>query len=174
MKKFTNAFRAFRACNAVKASLVAHANSDFAQHKKGKAIVERYSAYLDLDCWAASPLLVGMTEQAKEELRAWGVEFTAELNAFHEKTKALEAEHLTAFKEALYAIGVQAGQEFLKSSGRLDQRLSKATLNAGSVRCNMLDGKRYVSVFEEGSNFAKGFFHATSLTPKTLALGFQR
>ena len=171
MKKFPNAFRAFRACKAVKANLAAHANSDFARHKKGKAIAERYQAYLDLDNWAGSPLLVGLSQQAKTELRTWGIEYTATLTAFHDKTASLEAEYIAALKESLYALGVQAGQEFMKASGRFARRLSKVTFNAGSVRCNMLDGKRYVSVFEENSNFAKGFFQATGLTPKTLALG---
>jgi hypothetical protein len=168
MQKFTNVFRAFRACKAVDASLVAHANSEFALQKQEEVTRARYQAYLDLENWPASPLLVGMSAPAKAELRNWGDEYTAVLNAFHAQTNALQANRLTALQEALYALGVQAGQEFLKSVGALDRRLAKVTIGAGSVRCNMLDGKRYVSVFEEGSNFAKGFFQATKLKHATL------
>lgn len=168
MQKFTNVFRAFRAFKAVDHSLVAHANSEFALRKKEMATRERYQAYLDLENWPASPLLVGMSATAIAELRNWGDEYTAELNDFHTQTNALLATELTAFHEALYALGVQAGQEFLKSVGALDRRLAKVTIGAGNVRCNMLDGKRYVSVFEEGGNFAKGFFQATKLKQATL------
>jgi hypothetical protein len=158
-----NFFRAFREFKAVHAALVAHGNSEFAQQKRDKAVVERYSAYLDLSNWPASPSLKGMTVQARAELQEWGDDFTVRLSAFHHSTQTLEADRITSLRAALYALGVHAGQDFLKSVGRLDRRLAQVINNAGSVRQNMLDGLRYLSVFEENSHFAAGFYLVTKL-----------
>lgn len=163
-----NLFRAFRAYKSACDALTDHTSSSFAQMKRDRSIIDRYQTYLDLDHWPASPALKGMTVVIAAELRVWGDEFTITLNDFHERTKALEGDRLAALHTALQALGVHAGQDFLKSVGTLSRRIAKATLNAGCVRYNMLDGHRYLSIFEENSYFAKGFFMVTGLKQSAL------
>jgi len=153
--------------------LIAHQRSAFAQEIQSKAMLPALSLYLDN--WPDNPELESLSEDEKALLREWGGPYMEKLSAFHARTETLRAATHEQLLKALQALGEQAGREFLKLRGPIDQRLAAAVNSASQLRKDKLDGIGLVDgLLETEGRFAKGFYKTSGLEPRVLSEDLRR
>lgn len=161
MKAFDECCAEYR---AARKALHEHLSSAFRQESLQADAKHRLQQYLDLEFWPASPLLVGLTPEDREKLTVWGKEFTAKLNQYHERSKALRSELMLTLQVALEALGAEAAPLFQSLAGPFDTRCSTVVAQCGEKRAQKLDGIDCVLITDDPSSFfSKGFFKATKL-----------
>lgn len=171
MKTFAQACVDYHAaCEAVRE----HQQSDMAVGIRTKKYVERFNAYSDMIHWPQSPLLVGMGDVERAELKAWGDQYAEQLRVFHANTENLIKARYVALSNALQALGYETANRYLATPGAFDERVHGALAEADRRRKTDLDGIGYVCVREEDGNFAKGFFKASGLKRTTMFADLKR
>lgn len=161
MKAFDECCAEYR---SVRKTLQEHFRSGFWEESQQADTKRRLQQYLDLEFWPSSPLLVGLKSEDREKLTSWGQEYTAKLNEYHERSKALQSERMLALQVALEALGVEAAPLFRSLVGPFDTRCAAVEAQCGEKRAQRLDGIDCVFFTDDPSNFfSKGFFKATKL-----------
>ncbi len=171
MKTFAQACVDYHtACEAVSG----HQQSEMAVGIRTKKYVEKFNAYSDMTHWPQSPLLVGMGDAQRAELKAWGDQYAEQLREFHAKTEVLVKARYMALTKALHVLGYETGKQFLNRQGAFDERVHGVLAEADRRRKTDLDGIGYVCVREEDGNFANGFYKASGLKKSSLFADLKR
>lgn len=164
-QEMKDAFNAFKVADAAHA---AHLASEIAVMKQNQANAQRFLVYIDLKTWPESPCTVGMSDQEKHELMAWGDKYAAAMKLYREEAYKLQEKRTAALNAALYLLGEHAGRAFVMALGPFDDRIALVLAQADNIRYQQLDGFGYVNVREEDDSFAKGFYQTTGLKKSQL------